>query len=84
MELPIEFKHRGTKHRKLLYFSYNQLKFISRSPLLDPTGPLNFESTRIARRKAYPFLRAKKLVRIEKIDVESYKGADAWRLPKEG
>ena len=80
----IEFKHRGIKHGSLLYFSYNQLKFISRSPLLDPTGPLNFESSRIVRRKVYPFLRTKKLVRIEKIDVESYKGAECVAITKRG
>ena len=77
-----EFKQRGTKHGKLLYFSYNQLKYISKNPLLD--GPLNFESTRTARRKVYPILMAKKLVRIEKIDVESYDGAECVAITKRG
>jgi tetratricopeptide (TPR) repeat protein len=68
-----EFKQRGTKHRRLLYFSYNQLKKISKSPILDPPvgRPLRFESTRTARNKVYPELKKKGYVRIEKIDIES-------------
>ena len=38
------FNQFGTKHGKLLYFPYNQLKYISKHPLLCPPGPLTFES----------------------------------------
>ena len=79
-----EFKQWGNKHRKLLYFSYNQLKYISRNPLLDSSGPLIFEPTRIARRKVYPSLSTKKWVRIEKIDVQSHKGTECVAITKTG
>jgi hypothetical protein len=64
-----EFKQRGTKYGRLLYFSYNQLKFISKSPILGE--PLQFESTRTARDKVYPFLKKNGWVSIEKIHIES-------------
>ena len=57
-----EFKQLGTKHGRLLYFLYNQLKKISNSKLFDPIGPLIFESTRTARKKMYPLLRALNLI----------------------
>jgi tetratricopeptide (TPR) repeat protein len=79
-----EFKQRGTKHGKLLYFSYNQLKKISNSPLFNPLGPLMFENSRTARHKVYPSLRAKKWVRIERINVESYNGAECVAITKKG
>lgn len=79
-----EFKQRGTKHWRLLYFSYNELNKISKSPLLCPPGPLRFESTRTARNKVYPSLRTRGWVRIERIDIESYKGAECVAITKQG
>jgi hypothetical protein len=64
-----EFNRKGTPHRRLRYFSYNQLYFISRSPMLG--DPLQFERTRTAR-KVYSSLKKKGWVRIEnRIDFES-------------
>lgn len=73
-----EFKQWGTKHRKLLYFSYNQLKKISKAPLLDPSleKPLLFDNTRTARKIVYPTLKRQKCVRTEKINIESYMCSD--------
>jgi SMC interacting uncharacterized protein involved in chromosome segregation len=43
-----------------------------------------FENTRTARDKVYPSLRAKKWVRIERIDIEPYKGAECVAITKKG
>src|SRR5262249_716732 len=81
-----EFKQWGTKHRNLLYFSYNQLKKISKAPVLNPTleNPLLFDNTRTARKIVYPTLKRQKCVRIEKINVESYKVAECVAITKKG
>lgn len=79
-----DFKQRGNKHGRLLYFSYNELKKISKSPLLCPPGPIMFESTRRTRRIVYPILKTQKCVSIEKIDIESFKGAECVAITKKG
>lgn len=62
-----EFNQKGTKHGRILYFSYNQLNYISKSPLIN--RPILFESTRTSR-TVYPDLQRKEYVRIEKIHFE--------------
>ena len=79
-----EFRQWGTKQGRLLYFPYNQLKFISKSRVLSSSDPLIFESTRTARKRAYPSLRTKKMVRIERIDVPGYNGAECVAITKKG
>ena len=81
-----EFKQWGSKRGRLLYFSYNALKKISKSPVLDSTleHPILFESTKRARKIVYPVLKRQKCVRIDSIDVESYKGAQCVAITKKG